>query len=51
MPPGCGNKVEADMLATYLESVREPHPPGMKFGDKMTAIREKIEREVAYGSK
>ena len=51
MPPWCGNAEEAQMLVTWLESVREPHPPGMKFGDRMTAIREKIEKEVAYGPK
>ena len=49
MPPWCGNETEADMLVAYLESIREPIPEGMKFGDKMTAIKEKI-KEVAYGS-
>ena len=50
MPPWCGNEEEAEMLITFLESIRQPIPPGMKFGEEMTIIKENQEGGIAYGS-
>jgi len=51
MPPWCGNPEEAEVLADYLESIRRPAPPGMKFGSRISTANNKTKWNVKYGSK